>query len=222
VGSEEKVRYLVDVLEISRDHIFSSRNAGFVSDLMEVTDGRGADVVLNSLSGELLHASWRCVAEFGKLVELGKTDLIGHAQLDMEPFSSNRSYCGIDLVLAEQILPVLVAGYVIVPRARAGGVTDGLLGGCHNGCSSTQEGPSSLYLLLFSRLWRLFRASDIYRKETTWEKRLFWCHRFLQFNGALLYFMNLESSCLIHWVNLMALDFKNLKAAGWMYEYYNY
>lgn len=64
---------------------------------MSATDGRGADIVLNSLSGELLHASWKCVAEFGKLIELGKRDLVGHGRLDLEPFLANRSYCCVDL-----------------------------------------------------------------------------------------------------------------------------
>ena len=64
---------------------------------MQATANRGVDIVLNSLSGELLHASWKCVAEFGKLVELGKRDLVGFGKLDLEPFLANRSYCCVDL-----------------------------------------------------------------------------------------------------------------------------
>jgi NAD(P)-dependent dehydrogenase (short-subunit alcohol dehydrogenase family)/aryl carrier-like protein len=64
---------------------------------MQVTKGRGVDVVLNSLSGELLHTTWQCVAEFGKLVELGKRDAVGSGKLDMRPFLANRSYCCVDL-----------------------------------------------------------------------------------------------------------------------------
>ncbi len=30
------------------------------------------DLALNSLSGELLHATWRCVAVFGKMIEIGR------------------------------------------------------------------------------------------------------------------------------------------------------
>lgn len=64
---------------------------------MRHTNGRGVDLVLNSLSGELLHASWRCVAEFGRMIELGKRDIMGHAQLNMDGFSGNRAYFGVDL-----------------------------------------------------------------------------------------------------------------------------
>lgn len=65
---------------------------------MAKTGGRGVDVVLNSLSGELLHASWQCVAPFGKMLEIGKRDLIGRGMLEMDMFEANRSFFGIDLV----------------------------------------------------------------------------------------------------------------------------
>ena len=64
---------------------------------MSATGGRGVDLVLNSLSGELLHMSWKCVAEFGRMVEIGKRDLLGRAKLNMDLFGSNRSFFGVDL-----------------------------------------------------------------------------------------------------------------------------
>lgn len=78
-------------------HIFNSRDASFYPDLMAATNGRGVDLVLNSLSGELLHLSWKCVAEFGKMLEIGKRDLVGHAALGMSLFDANRQFCGIDM-----------------------------------------------------------------------------------------------------------------------------
>ncbi|KAL3487496.1 KR domain-containing protein [Aspergillus germanicus] len=65
---------------------------------MQVTEGRGADVVLNSLAGELLRASWTCVAENGIMIELGKRDILGHGALDMTPSMKNRAYFGVDLL----------------------------------------------------------------------------------------------------------------------------
>ena len=97
VGNEEKVQYLMDTFGLPRDRIFNSRNASFLQDIMRVTNGRGIDVVLNSLSGELLHASWQCVAEFGKMVEIGKRDFIGRGRLMMDVFEANRSFFGVDL-----------------------------------------------------------------------------------------------------------------------------
>ncbi|KAI9820043.1 MAG: Type I Iterative PKS [Pycnora praestabilis] len=96
VGNEEKVEYLRENFGIPRNRIFNSRNSSFLPEIMRETKGRGIDVVLNSLSGELLHASWKCVAEFGKMVEIGKRDFIGRGSLSMDIFEANRGFYGVD------------------------------------------------------------------------------------------------------------------------------
>ena len=97
MGNQEKRQYLSDTFNIPSDRIFNSRDTSFLQDVMRATVGKGVDIVLNSLSGELLHASWQCVAPFGTMIEIGKRDLIGHAQLRMDPFEANRSFVGVDL-----------------------------------------------------------------------------------------------------------------------------
>ncbi|KAK5987019.1 Highly reducing polyketide synthase gloL [Cladobotryum mycophilum] len=97
VGSEMKIQHLMNNYGIPRERIFSSRDASFYDGIMQATDGRGVDLVLNSLSGELLHASWRCVAKNGKMMEIGKRDMIERGHLPLEMFSYNRSFFGIDL-----------------------------------------------------------------------------------------------------------------------------
>lgn len=97
VGNENKAQHLMDTYGIHRDHIFNSRDASFLQDLMRCTGNRGADVVLNSLGGNLLHTSWRCVAPYGKMLELGKRDFLGHGMLSMDLFKSNRAFFGVDL-----------------------------------------------------------------------------------------------------------------------------
>ncbi|KAL8901143.1 MAG: hypothetical protein Q9207_005346 [Kuettlingeria erythrocarpa] len=97
VGSDEKAQHLMDHFPISSDRIFHSRDESFVRDVRQATHGRGVDIVLNSLSGDLLHASWKCVAEFGMMVELGKRDIVGHGMLEMDIFEANRSYCCVDI-----------------------------------------------------------------------------------------------------------------------------
>lgn len=97
VGSEEKVKYLVEKWGVGRERVFGSRDAGFVEGVMRETGGRGVDVVLNSLSGELLHSSWGCVAPYGTMVEMGNKDLAGGGKLDLAPFLGNRGYVGVEL-----------------------------------------------------------------------------------------------------------------------------
>ncbi|KFZ23643.1 hypothetical protein V502_01879 [Pseudogymnoascus sp. VKM F-4520 (FW-2644)] len=97
VGSEEKAQYLMETFGIPRSSIFNSRDKSFRRDLMRETLNRGVDVVLNSLSGELLHESWKCVAEYGKMIEIGKRDFVGGAHLSMNIFEANRTFIGVDL-----------------------------------------------------------------------------------------------------------------------------
>lgn len=61
---------------------------------MEATNGVGVDLVLNSLSGELLHSSWKCVAPYGAMVEIGKRDMVGRGYLALAPFEDNRTFIG--------------------------------------------------------------------------------------------------------------------------------
>ncbi|RYC59114.1 hypothetical protein CHU98_g7116 [Xylaria longipes] len=97
VSDGEKRRYLTESFGIPETRIFQSRNASFVDDIMRETHGKGVNVALNSLSGELLHATWRCVARWGTMVEIGKRDLLGRGKLDMDVFLDNRSYCCVDM-----------------------------------------------------------------------------------------------------------------------------
>ena len=57
VGTQEKVEYLANTFNIPRERIFGSRDSGFLPGLMRETGGMGVDVALNSLSGDLLHAT---------------------------------------------------------------------------------------------------------------------------------------------------------------------
>ncbi|KAJ5097819.1 type I iterative polyketide synthase [Penicillium argentinense] len=98
VGTSQKVEYLEETFGIPRENIFHSRDTSFASEVMSATGGKGVDIVLNSLSGELLHASWNCVAKFGKMVEIGKRDFMGHGTMKMEPFGGNRTFVGVDLL----------------------------------------------------------------------------------------------------------------------------
>ena len=97
VGNSDKAQYLNDAFQIPKAHIFDSRSPSFYQGIMNCTAQRGVDIVLNSLSGELLHLSWKCVAEFGKMIELGKRDILGYGKLDMNVFSGNRSFIGVDV-----------------------------------------------------------------------------------------------------------------------------
>ena len=97
VSTEAEATYLVENFNIPRTRIFWSTDDSFLEEMLNATGGEGVDVVLNSLSGDLLHATWKCVAEFGKMVEIGTADLLGAGKLDLNSFLGGRSYTGVNL-----------------------------------------------------------------------------------------------------------------------------
>ena len=76
--------------------MFSSRTTQFASEILAATNGKGIDVILNSLTGDLLDESWRICADGGIMVEIGKKDVLDRNNLSMEPFDRNCSFRALD------------------------------------------------------------------------------------------------------------------------------
>lgn len=108
VGSETKKKLVMELYGIPEDHIFYSRNTTFAQGVMRMTHGRGVDVVLNSLAGDGLSASWECIASFGRFVEIGKRDIHTHTKLDMFHFAKNVSFSAVDIFGMSRERPDLV------------------------------------------------------------------------------------------------------------------
>ncbi|MFB1483788.1 SDR family NAD(P)-dependent oxidoreductase [Corallococcus sp. RDP092CA] len=58
------------------EHLMSSRTLDFREQVMALTGGRGVDVVLNSLNGEFLSASFALCARGGRFIEIGKLGIL--------------------------------------------------------------------------------------------------------------------------------------------------
>lgn len=97
VSSPAKEDFLIKKFGIPAINIFSSRHVSFAAGVKEITGGKGVDVVLNSLTGDLMHASWSCVADFGRFVEVGKKELLDAGRLDMDVFLRNVTFTAFDL-----------------------------------------------------------------------------------------------------------------------------
>lgn len=95
---------------------------------MRMTEGYGVDVVLNSLSGDLLRASWDCMAPNGRFIEIGKADITANSTLPMSKFALNVSFSAVDLhplmsshptfaaELLQKLLNMLTTGTIQSPR----------------------------------------------------------------------------------------------------------
>ena len=97
-GTAQKRNFITTKYGIPADHVFSSRDSSFVPKLTSMTNGRGVNVILNSLSGQLLQESFNCLAPFGHFVEIGKFDLERNSHLEMVPFSRVASFSSIDML----------------------------------------------------------------------------------------------------------------------------
>ncbi|RYC58435.1 hypothetical protein CHU98_g7782 [Xylaria longipes] len=99
--------YRIIWIGVPESNIFQSRDASFASDISKRTNGRGVDVILNSLVGDLLHESWNCIAKFGRFIEIGKRDLLDAGKLDMRVFLRNVTFTAVMRLSPEPTPPGL-------------------------------------------------------------------------------------------------------------------
>lgn len=137
--------------------MFSSRNIKFAAEIMRETAGRGVDVVINSLVGELLDASWRIVADGGTMVEIGKKDIVDRNTLAMEPFDRNCSFRAIDFSYTKHINGPMVAKYISTIIGDQAQYANRLKGYSLSYSTYFMEASSNLSLLLQLSASILFR-----------------------------------------------------------------
>ncbi|RPF39142.1 type I polyketide synthase [Streptomyces sp. TLI_185] len=78
-------------------HVLDSRTLDFAVQVQEITEGRGVDIVLNSLAGEAISRSLELLRPGGRFIELGKRDIYENKPLLLRPFANNIAFFGVDL-----------------------------------------------------------------------------------------------------------------------------
>jgi thioester reductase-like protein len=106
-GTPQKRQMLTDM---GVPHVMNSRTLEFADQIMEITNGRGVDAVLNSLAGEFVPKSLSVLAPFGRFLEIGKIDVYGNTKLGLASLKENISYYVIDLAQVLTEKPECVAG----------------------------------------------------------------------------------------------------------------
>jgi len=104
-GSTEKRAFLK---AIGVKYVMDSRTLNFASEIRKMTNGRGVDIVLNSLAGEAIHKGLECLAPYGRFLEIGKRDIYQNNRLAMRVLKDNISFFAIDLGKVMTEKPVLV------------------------------------------------------------------------------------------------------------------
>jgi acyl transferase domain-containing protein/acyl carrier protein len=73
-------------------HVIDSRRADFAEAVMELTNRRGVDVILNALAAEAIPMGLSCLAEFGRFIEIGKRDIYQNSRIPLWPLRRNASF----------------------------------------------------------------------------------------------------------------------------------
>lgn len=88
-GSASK-RALLQTLGVK--HVIDSRRADFADAVMELTNRKGVDVVLNALAGEAIPMGLSCLSEFGRFIEIGKRDIYSNSRIPLWHLRKNASF----------------------------------------------------------------------------------------------------------------------------------
>lgn len=107
-GSAEKLAYLH---QLGVEWTINHRQQDFEREVMEMTGGRGVDVVINTLAGDALVKGLRVLAPGGRYVELAMTGLKRARAPTVELFQRGRRFISIDLRRLAKVSPALVAEY---------------------------------------------------------------------------------------------------------------
>ncbi|XP_050353705.1 fatty acid synthase-like [Nymphalis io] len=98
VGTPEKKAFIKRLFPQLKDsHIGNSRDTSFEDMIRKETNGKGVDMVLNSLADEKLQASVRCLGYRGRFLEIGKFDIFNNTLIGMYFFLKEISFHGIML-----------------------------------------------------------------------------------------------------------------------------
>lgn len=88
-------------------HVMDSRTHDFAEEIMQITNGKGVDIVLNSLADEFIAKSVSALAEDGRFIEIGKRGIWSKEQFaSVRP---NAFYATVDLLIEANQNPDLIA-----------------------------------------------------------------------------------------------------------------
>ena len=93
-GSPEKRAYLQS-LDVTK--VYNSRTPDFETEILQATDGAGVDIVLNSLTGEMLTGSLNVLARNGRFLELGKKEVFDEHSMPALVAERSVEYIPIDV-----------------------------------------------------------------------------------------------------------------------------
>lgn len=93
-GNDEKREFL---RSLGIQQVMDSRSLTFADEVMKRTEGKGVDVVLNSLGGEFIAKSLAVLGRYGRFLEIGQRDILNNSQFGLQPFEKRLSFFAIQV-----------------------------------------------------------------------------------------------------------------------------
>ncbi len=79
--------------------VMDSRNTSFEKEILEYTNGKGVDVVLNTLSGDMMKAGINVLDFFGRFLQIDKKDIAMNNSIELSNFEKGLSFTAVDIGL---------------------------------------------------------------------------------------------------------------------------
>ncbi|TMC19494.1 MAG: zinc-binding dehydrogenase [Chloroflexi bacterium] len=93
-GSQPKLDYLK---RLGVPYQINYREMDFAEEIERLTQGRGVDVVINTLPGDAIQKGINCLAPGGRYIEIAMTALKSARMIDLSTLSQNQSFYSVDL-----------------------------------------------------------------------------------------------------------------------------
>lgn len=90
-------------------HVMNSRSLDYADEIMALTQGKGVDLILNSLPGSNIDKGLDILAPYGRFLEIGKRDVYADHAVGMKAMRRNQSFNVIDLAAMGTERPELLA-----------------------------------------------------------------------------------------------------------------
>jgi NADPH2:quinone reductase len=117
-GSQQR---LALAAELGADGLVDYSQAGWPDEVRRLTGGRGADVVVESVGGDVFDGSMRCLAPFGRLVEIGQSGGPPPSLNPLRLMRLNQSVVGYYLMTAMEVPELMAATRDRLAKALAAG-----------------------------------------------------------------------------------------------------
>ncbi|WP_134684714.1 quinone oxidoreductase family protein [Brevibacillus migulae] len=136
VGSENKIAI---AKEAGADRVICHAKEDFAEKVMELTEGEGANVILDSISGQVSEKSIECLAPYGRLVHFGNASGEVGTFKTIDLHASCRSVLGFSFgttrskrphllqAIAERVLPYLADGRLRIMIGKRYGLEEAAL-----------------------------------------------------------------------------------------------